>query len=353
MEKQITVLVLGVGGNVGQGILKALACSNINCRVVGACTSAAAYGLYIVDRAFVSPPANSTLFLDWLLGVCEGESVSAILCGVEPVLKFLVDHQELIREKTGAICVVNDRNAMEIAADKLVTCEWLREHGFPYPKYASSEDAAAIKNLVTTCGFPLIAKPRFGKGSQGIFELKGKNELALLSQLSNYVVQEYVGDIHHEYTAAAFTDRDDCVRGIVVFQRMLTAGTTSFARAGEFPEVREMSRQIVERLKPKGPCNMQYRMNGNEPICFEINARFSGTVPIRASLGFNDVEAALLHYVLGRPASYLPVVNGGVAVRYWNEAYISVDAFETLKRMGRLDSQSNTAVSVESYQNKK
>lgn len=31
--KKISILVLGVGGNVSQGILKAIAVSEINCRV--------------------------------------------------------------------------------------------------------------------------------------------------------------------------------------------------------------------------------------------------------------------------------------------------------------------------------
>src|SRR5215204_4136419 len=40
----VTVLILGMGGNVSQGILKALARSNIRCRIIGACTSAGAVG---------------------------------------------------------------------------------------------------------------------------------------------------------------------------------------------------------------------------------------------------------------------------------------------------------------------
>ena len=54
MASDLTVLVLGVGGNVSQGILKALAISNLKCRVVGACISPLAAGLYTVDRAYVS-----------------------------------------------------------------------------------------------------------------------------------------------------------------------------------------------------------------------------------------------------------------------------------------------------------
>jgi len=39
MDNKLVVLVLGVGGNVSQGILKALEISRLPCRVVGACMS--------------------------------------------------------------------------------------------------------------------------------------------------------------------------------------------------------------------------------------------------------------------------------------------------------------------------
>jgi carbamoyl-phosphate synthase large subunit len=349
MKGQMTVLVLGVGGNVSQGILKALALSSLDCRVVGACTSASAFGLFSVDSARISPPANSESFLNWLLELCLEESVDAILSGVEPVLAVLVLHQVLIRETTGAICVVNAAHAMEIGADKLLTCEWLRNQNLPHPAFAASEDTEAIKLLVQECGFPLIAKPRLGKGSQGILVLRTKAELEGLANMADYVIQEMLGDDESEYTAACLTDRSDHLRGVIVFQRFLTAGTTSCAIAGEFPELREMVAKIAERLKPKGPCNVQLRMHHGRAVCFELNVRFSGTTPIRARLGFNDVEAAIRHYVLGEESIDLPVVRSGQALRYWNEAYVMPQAFEALETTGRLDSPKDFPFSIETY----
>jgi hypothetical protein len=46
------VLVLGVGGNVSQGILKALALCTLPVRVIGACISPLSLGLYTADRAY-------------------------------------------------------------------------------------------------------------------------------------------------------------------------------------------------------------------------------------------------------------------------------------------------------------
>ena len=48
----INVLVLGVGGNVSQGILKALRASDLDLRIVGACIGTLSTGLYMCDEGY-------------------------------------------------------------------------------------------------------------------------------------------------------------------------------------------------------------------------------------------------------------------------------------------------------------
>src|SRR4030095_2260171 len=94
MTDQLNVLVLGVGGHVSQGILKALAASSLKPRVFGACVSPLARGLYMTDRAYVSPLAAHPGFLAWLVETCRTERIDAVLSGVEPNLDFMAEHAE-------------------------------------------------------------------------------------------------------------------------------------------------------------------------------------------------------------------------------------------------------------------
>jgi carbamoyl-phosphate synthase large subunit len=109
-------------------------------------------------------------------------------------------------------------------------------------------------------------------------------------------------------------------------RRELLEGTTYRAEVGLFPEVRAEAVRIAAALRPVGPCNVQLRVSDGRPVCFEVNVRFSGTTPLRARLGFNDVESCIRHYVLGEPAYDLPLVTQGVALRYWNELYPDLEA---------------------------
>ena len=179
-----------------------------------------------------------------------------------------------------------------------------------------------------------MAKPRTGKSSQGIFIVRNREDLEHASKRENYVIQEYLGDDDSEYTAGCFSDTTGRVRGVMVMRRHLAQGTTVRAEAGLFPEIRAEAERIASALQPYGPCNVQLRRSRGRPVCFEINVRFSGTTPIRARLGFNDVEATLRHYVLGEKPVDLPVVTEGIAVRYWNEAYLQPTSVEALRNSG-------------------
>ena len=349
MPQLLNVLVLGVGGNVSQGILKALAISKVPRRVIGACVNSLSFGLYTVDAAYISPLASDPAFLDWLIQLCRAEHVHAILSGVEPVLTILAGEVERIQAETGAICIVSTLECLAVGNDKLLTSQWLRDKGFVFPETVDAADSAGVEALVRACGYPLIAKPRYGKGAHGVFELGSDEDLRSAMARNAYVIQEYLGDPCQEYTVGCFSDRDSRVRGALVMRRDLLEGTTYRAEAGYFPDVREAATRIAEALRPMGPCNIQMRRHCDRPVCFEINVRFSGTTPIRARIGFNDVEAALLHYVLGQPASDLPLITKGIALRYWSEMYVSEEAKARLDEFKKLEEPKSYNPVIENY----
>lgn len=335
--RTLNVLVLACGGNVGHGILKALALSELPLRVIGADVSADKAGMYTVDRAFVSPWAYDPGFLNWLLKLCREEKIDAIIGSAEPILKILASEQDRVLKETGAICVVSSAETFLIGDDKLETSRWLARHGFPSPAFADSADAAAVTALAKAHGYPLVAKPRMGGGSRGLLRIERATELDPVRGRPGYVVEQHIGDGGAEFTVGCFSDREARLRGTIVMRRELQHGTTVWVEAGEFPEVREASERIVRALKPVGPCNLQLRMHHGVPHCFEFQVRFSGTTPLRTRMGFKEVDAALRHFVLGEAAEDLPRVVEGCVARYWNEVYLDPRAVAELRAKGRLE----------------
>jgi carbamoyl-phosphate synthase large subunit len=351
VSRELNVLVLGVGGNVSQSIEKALALSGLPLRLIAACVSPSSAGLYMAERAYLSPLARDAAFIPWLAELCLRERIDAVLSGSEIVLEELAPHAERLREQTGAVAIVSPPDVLARGRDKLLTCTWLEAQGLPVPAYALLSDREAVQRLVGRCGFPLIAKPRFGKGSDGILVLRDEEELGRAAKAEDLalrqivdgvgegdlLLQQQLGEESGEFTAGCFCDRHGALKGTIVLRRALRSGTTVMAQAGEYPAVTEVAGQIARALGPLGPCNVQLRVHEGQPIPFEINPRFSGTTALRARLGFNEVEAALRHFVLGEPAPALRATRGGVALRYWNEVYVGAAAYRELEREGSLE----------------
>ncbi len=316
--------------------------------MVSACITPEAFGLHTVERSYVSPPASDPRFIDWLFEISRKEQIDAVLSGVEPVLAVVSSHREALRTETGGVVIVSDLKRLEVGADKLFTARWLERNQLNYPLSEDARDDKAVARLVARIGFPLVAKPRSGKGSRGVLNVRNEQDLEYARKQKNYVIQECLGDPESEYTAGCFSDSAGEVRGVMVMRRHLEHGTTVLAEAGRYPEVREEARRVASALRPYGPCNVQMRMSQGRPVCFEINVRFSGTTSMRARLGFNDVEAALRHYVLGEKAADLPVVTKGIAVRYWNEAYITQPMIDKLRQSGWASAELGNA-QIENY----
>lgn len=341
------MLVLGVGGNVGQGILKALALSALPWRVVAACINSLSLGLYRADLALVSPRASDPEFLPWLERTCREERVDAVLSGAEPVLEALARAAPALHERTGALCLVSRPEVLEVGQDKLRTARWLEHHGLAHPRSASADDPGAVAALLAEVGLPLVVKPRRGKGAQDVAVVRSEHELEALAGRAGFLVQEWLPD-GVEFTAGAMVDRDGRVRGTVVMRRELSGGTTVRGELGDFPEVRAHTEAIAAQLRPTGPLNAQLRLREGLPVAFELNVRFSGTTPARARAGYNEVEAALRHYLLGEELS-LPEATRGTMLRYWNEMYVPDGAREALARDGRLDDPWAAPVVVEDW----
>lgn len=329
MEK-IRIMLLGVGGNVSQGILKAIRDTALDYHIIGACISPDSEGLYLCQEAYLSPYAASERFLPWLYAMCAGKHIDIVFSGVEEVIEAIAPHKQELLKKTGAVFRSSTPDLLEIGNDKLLTCRWLREHGFRAPDYCAADNREAVRTLRKRHGYPLIAKPRRGKGSGGVLVIEEDEALERTAGLKDYVIQEYVGDSSREYTVGCYRALDGYMPPPIVMRRTLKNGMSWKTEVVESKEIQETAARICAAFGPDGPFNIQLRLDRDgSPVPFEFNVRFSGTTPIRSHFGFRDVEAMLYESVLKRDISPCFHVRSGVAYRYIEELYLdSVPRFD-------------------------
>ena len=320
----IRVAVTGVGGGVGQSVMKALSLSDLSVEVVAIDVQPLSAGLYRADDAVVLPRPETHGALaewsDWL----RAHGVTALIPGSDHDLVPLAEIRDAWKRSGVCHVLVSNPDLVKICRDKALTVTELTRHGFPAPRSIWDVDKATALEWAGDIGYPMVIKPRDGFASRGVTIVRDAEELAFhFDRVRNPIVQEYLSNrgVAEEVTCSVFVDGTGEPVGTFMAQRELTGGATYKAEVVFTSEIDSLLRQIGRALKPRGPLNVQLRMTERGPVPFEINIRCSGTSAIRAHFGFNEAEMLLRHYVLGDVLEP-PTVRHGYVLRYWNEVFL-------------------------------
>lgn len=334
------ILLLGVGGNVSQGILKALRESKLDLYIVGACVSEYSSGLFLCDEAFISPYANSDSFIPWVIDICNAKEIDMIMTGVEENIIALAKNIKQIQQQTKALFISSDYEQLQIGQSKLRTCQWLKQNDCNYPRFSVLSDEDSVKQLVQEVGFPLIAKPNHGKSASGIRIINNQNDLNQVLGFDDYVLEECLPGENGEYTVGCYCDKNGKLVDVIVMRRNLRRGTTVYSKVIHDTIIEEEARKIVSKYKPVGPLNIQMRMNKRgQPVCFELNVRFSGSTAMRTNFGYKDVKAMIMEYLYNDPIDECFHVTDGECFRYDNEFYLFGEEVTTISNHGHLKNE--------------
>lgn len=321
------VVVTGAGALLGQGIIRALRqIQSLNLHIIGLDVSALSAGLYWCDEAYLVPKASDPDYVPAIERVMARTHPQLLLVGTDVELAPLAAQRQVIEQRHGCQVLVCSPEVVAIADDKYATARFMQEKGFAAPESVIRGDQAGLEVLIERHGFPLIVKPRNGARSYGVSKVHDRHSLdRAMAELADPVVQECVGNDGQEYTASGlyFDGRCDAV---IVMRRDLRDGNTFRAFVDQTPALIEQVRAWTVALAPHGPANFQFRIDASgRPKVFEINARFSGTTPLRALCGFNEVELCLRRLLLEEPVRQ-PPVRMLTVLRHWEETVVEPSA---------------------------
>lgn len=314
-------LVTGAGALLGQGIIRALKMSTLNAEIVAVDPSPAAAGLYLADRASLIPPVAAPNYLDALRNVLRADRPDIVFVGTDVELPLIAAHRHELEAEFATKVLVSSPEPVAVANDKWLTFKFLERLGAPRP---ASCLPGGEQELVESVGFPLVIKPRVGARSVGLSLVRNARELANAVRAEGILIQEYVGDDSCEFTAGTVSFPGQPTISIVM-RRELRDGNTYRAYSGAFPELNEQVRSLADALSPFGPLNLQFRVVNGQAYVFEMNARFSGTTPLRAYAGFNETELCARHLLHGAEMMQ-PAVRDLVFLRYLTEVVIPPEA---------------------------
>lgn len=297
------ILVTGIGGNVGQGVLKNLIQLNLPIRIIGTNVVAISPGNYMCDKVYKLPYAYEPEYIPMIKEVVEGEKVDLIIPTTDYECLYLS------RERMANV-MTSPAETNEIFVNKYKTYLSFKDKEIPFAmSYLPSEYDLEKKT-------PCIFKPKEGRGSRGIV-LNPKDKKGFSD--SDYMVQEYVEG--PEITSAFYVSKSGELHGIISMYRELGNGATvsCYVTFEHQKKIEKIIQQIVDEFKIKGSCNLQSRVRSNgEIVPFEVNGRISGTNSIRSHFGFNDVKYMLQEYIYEEPLDKIEVKKGA-ALRILND----------------------------------
>jgi carbamoyl-phosphate synthase large subunit len=312
----VKVLITGGGAVLGQGIIRALRTSRFHAQLVAIDPNPLSAGLYWADSAHLVPMANAPDYAERLYEIIQAERPDVVLVGTDVELGIFAHYRLAWEKELKTRIVVSRPEVIAIADDKWETYRFLKKAGFAYPESALPGDES---RLIEQVGFPLVVKPRVGARSVGVHIVNSREELARVLT-PEAIIQQCVATDAEEYTAGSLTF--GTCEATIVMRRTLRDGNTYCAFVESYCELNATVQDLANALQAYGPANFQFRLTPDGEVkVFEINARFSGTTPLRAHAGFNEVEMAIDYVLEGKPIQQ-PTIHPLVILRHWSETVV-------------------------------
>lgn len=328
----MNIAITGVGGGVGQSILKSLAETDYN--LVALDGELLGAGLYASNTSYLIPYAKDINYINRLLEICKKEKIALLFPGLDAELMPLSLNVDAFKA-IGTTVVVSRPEVVTISDDKQQTFDELIKAGINVPFTALASGFVPAEK-----DFPLILKQKVGGArSKNVYVIKNSSEWKVTLEkigeyLSDFIVMEYIeGD---EYTCGTINLDDSC-KGVILMRRILRDGDTHKCFTEKNDTIEKEVRLVVETIKPFGACNVQLRMKNGKPYVFEINARCSGTTAARTLSGFNEPKMIADYLLKGIEPNFS--IKEQTILRYWKEIVVENENVNELKERGVLNQE--------------
>lgn len=297
-----TILITGIGGNVGQGILRNIKAVYPNIELIGTNTIGFSAGNHLCDCVYTVPFAYDEKYIETIIELVNKHQVNLII----PSTDYEVYYLSLNKDKFSIPVLASHHLASEMFLDKYLTSIEFEKYKIPFAKTILPSEFESKKFINN------IAKPRKGRGSRGI--VINPTDVNHLSD-NEYLIQELA--IGKEITTAFYITKTNELLGLITMERSLENGTTQFCKV--VSEYDNKLLPIIEAIKSNfkivGSINIQCIVTtDNNIVPFEINARISGTNSIRSNFGFNDVIFGVDEWLFNKTL-VKPTIKKGMAVR--------------------------------------
>lgn len=312
----LKILVLSAGSLVGHNILEICQNRSDYIFLIGTNTIATEPSLFHFNRIYLTPETIQPAFEACILEIIQQEAPDIIIAGRDDDVVFLAGLAQK-RPYLAPLILGKGLKAAKIMHDKWLSSQFCQQEQLPFIPSIVSNQTDELQRFAEEYGFPLLAKPRTGFASQGIYLPTDLKELIALTQLKGYMIQQYWGHLE------AFRDAQQKKYGPRLFHSFeepkislqtlidehgswenifCTRHTMRFGLSFQIETIQDSNLlaigerccQAFSKIGWRGPLNIQGQVNTQGAFAIiEFNGRFTGATAARFHLNYDELELAI------------------------------------------------------------
>jgi len=224
------------------------------------------------DIGFISPAFTDENYIEWVIDTCRRCDINLLITLNVDDLLILEKHRDKL-SKEEVFLVGGDIQKIKKTYDKYELSQFCSEIGINVPKTCLIGDKEIEK-----LNYPILAKPRFGKGSKGHQIINSKSELNSFTKSnssSDYILQEYLPG--QEFGLDLVNDFESKYAGVLVRKKFAMKNGETYEAVTESPkEWIQLARKLSMGLKHQGTIDIDVILFEGVKYVIDINHRFGG-----------------------------------------------------------------------------
>lgn len=240
----------------------------------------------LINRFYLVPPArNETAYIFKLLEICRLETISHLIPLTDPEVDVLSANMLSFHE-AGVIICVSPQSAIRTARDKLAVAQEFSQH----PRIRSIPTADLQDATDFDFLYPMLAKPRWGRSSEGQVHIPDVAALKFWrTRLAEqaYVIQPlYSGDV---FVVDVVRQPDGSRLAAMTRQELLrtSSGAGMSVRMCPGHVCDALATEAADILGLCGCVNMEFLVVDGSPLLMDVNPRFSAGVAFSMMSGYD------------------------------------------------------------------
>ncbi len=275
-------------------------------------------GNFLAHRREVIPAPDSGNFIGRVIKSCKKYRIDCLIPIIDEELYVFAKNKDLFA-KNKIKLIVNSAETIRLAKDKVLTGKFCAKEDIPVPRTFAAGEINKIKDS----DYPLIIKPKDGRGSRDTVKINNKKELDFFKgYFRNYIIQKFING--EEYTIDIVASPGGKTLQAIPRQRiMVKAGMSYKGKVVKDTRLMGFAKTVAEKFKIDGPANVQCITDKKRIFLLEVNPKFAAGLPLTVAAGVN-IPLILVKLAFGLRVSgkELEFKDRLCMLRFWEEIFV-------------------------------